>query len=136
MSLVFNLTTRLPVNFNLCLILTDVHAIAWPGSQHALAVSLKSVPNTLSDDAHATMDKAVLKAIKRPPPEDCYLLTVIVIYSDGLLDPKYINTKNAMVLLEDNQQFVEMLEVAWGRRQFRDIRNLGAVSVQFGRNPS
>jgi hypothetical protein len=112
----------------------DVHAIAWPGSQH-IAVSLKSVPNTLSDEAHATMDKAVVKGLEGPPPK-VYLLCLIVAHSDGLLDPKYEVIRNSMALVEGNPQLAEMLGVTWGKRQFRDIRNLGAVSVQFGRNPS
>jgi hypothetical protein len=129
MFLLFNLMTRLLVNFNLCLILTDVHAIAWPGAQRTLVVSLKSVPNTLSDEAHAAMDEAVVKAIKKPPPEDSLLLMAIVAHSEGLLDPKYKDIDNATAFVEENQQLVEMLEVAWQKRQFRDIRNLGAVSV-------
>lgn len=75
------------------------------------------------------MDKAVLKAIKKPPPEDCFLFSIIVTYSEGLLDPKYKTNEEAMALIEENPQLAEMLEVAWGKREFRDIRNLGVLSV-------
>ena len=89
-------------------------------------MSLKSVPNSLSDEAHTTMGSAVVKAIKKPPPED-YLLMTIVAHSDGLLHPKYNDIRHATALVENNQQLAEMLATAWEKRQFRDIRNLGAL---------
>jgi hypothetical protein len=123
-----NVTTRLLVNSNLCLILKDVlnHAIAWPGSPTG---SLKSVSDTLSDEAHAAMDKAVLKTIKSSLPDGYYLLMVIVAYSDGLLDQKYQFMSNSDALIDGNPQLDQMLQVAWRKRQFRAIRNLGTISV-------
>ena len=74
------------------------------------------------------MDKAVVKAIKKPP-QDSVLLLTIVAYSDGLLDPKYENIMNATALIEENTQLEKMLMDAWKKKKFRDIRNLGAISV-------
>ena len=121
------------VNLALCLIQITIHAIAWPGSA-TVETLLKSVPNTLSSEAHATLDLKVVNAIKKQPPEEAFLLWMIVSHSDGLLDPKYIDMSNAIALLEEEQQLTEMLNTAWGKRQFRDIRNLGVVIVQLRRS--
>jgi hypothetical protein len=129
-----NLTTRLLVNFNL--ILKDVlnHAIAWP-ARHTLAGSLKSVPNTLSDEAHVTMDKEVVEMITMGPHENWVLLLAIVAHSGGLLDSKY-DVMTTTALIKGNPQLAQMLQVAWGKSQFGDIRNLSAVSVYLRQNPS
>jgi hypothetical protein len=71
-------------------ILMDIHVTAWPGTPRILAMSLKSVPDFLTDEDHARMDEAVKEAMENWPIVDVLLLGEIVARSEGHLDQKLI----------------------------------------------
>jgi hypothetical protein len=111
----------------------DIHVTAWPGTPRILAMSLKSVPDFLTDEDHARMDEAVKEAMENWPIVDVLLLGEIVARSEGQLNQKYKEIDNVKALIKENPELSKMLKTAWEKRQFRDIRNLGAISVKLWR---
>jgi hypothetical protein len=105
-----------------------------------LAMPLKYVPNTLDDAAHALLDQAVLNMAEAlldqavlnmaedGPPPPLILLTIIST-SKGLLDPKYNDAGNATALLKGYPELRDKLKAAWAARSFKEIRNLGVMSI-------
>ena len=102
-----------------------------PSAKYTLETTLKAVPNDLDDDTHARLDKSVLETADYDPstlPTAGFLLVTIVANSEGKLDPKYENTRNAKALLEEHPGLMGKLKEAWAARSFREIRNLSELS--------
>ena len=94
---------------------------------------LEQFPNHFDDATHHELDRAVDKAASNwpsglllSPLQYCALLTRIVKYSKGDLDPKYIDVDDAGALINTYGELQDMLSSAWEQRAYREIRNLGA----------
>jgi hypothetical protein len=95
-------------------------------------MTLEVVPNLLTDATHARLDGEVIRVTEDPPwcsILPIMLLATIVSTSEGLLNPKYGNNPNASALLHDQPDLVEKLRLAWKDKSFKEIRNLGEISV-------
>jgi len=93
---------------------------------------LKVVLNTLDDAAHARLDVEVFQATKYDPSNNLaasILLNAITSTSKGLLDPKYAHGQKALALLEEYPELMDKLQVAWAANSFKEIRNLGVISI-------
>jgi hypothetical protein len=112
-------------------LILDPHAIAWPTTRHKLATPLETVIDGLSDAVHRRQDEKVLKIVTKitsdPFPSPIILLTTIVQFSEGLLDPNYKEFSEASGLIEAHPQLAQHLEAAWQAKSFRNIRNLSAT---------
>jgi len=106
-----------------------------PATRHRTSMPLEAVTNDLDDDTHARLDEAVTACgVSRydpsnPPFASLFLLSTIVSTSEGLLDPKYKETLNAMNLLAEHPDLMEKLSHAWKLGRFKDIRNLSAIWI-------
>ena len=87
------------------------------------------VPDNLQvDDAtHSRMDDEILQGFPAPPTTAAIaatLLSTIVSFSDGRLEPKYKDIREAKALLAKHPALKELLQEAWTSKTFRVIRNL------------
>ncbi|KAH7918081.1 hypothetical protein BV22DRAFT_1134873 [Leucogyrophana mollusca] len=76
---------------------------------------------------HKSLDDAVLGLRDEPTTVNMarYLLMVIVDKSDGTLDARHAFLNAADELLNQHEELIGMLQAAWRKRSFKDIRNLG-----------
>jgi hypothetical protein len=92
--------------------------------------TLETVTDNLSDEKHHLLDVEVLDnpAIQEPSKllAASFLLTRIVLTSEGRLDPKYGDLPNAIDFLQNNCKLIDMLNTAWAGSTFRNIRNLSS----------
>ena len=70
-------------------------------------------------------DKQVLTLMDGEPYSPRYLLRAIVTLSKGKLDPKYEDMRNAKVILEATPLLKSLLNAAWDKKSFQEIRDLG-----------
>ncbi|KAH7917774.1 hypothetical protein BV22DRAFT_1135131 [Leucogyrophana mollusca] len=83
--------------------------------------------NQLDDATHKSLDDAVLSEVDEPTTKSkaCWLLMIIVDKSNGTLDPRYTTgVAAARELLNQHEELLGMLQAAWHKRSFKDIRNL------------
>ena|ERR1700728_495568 len=106
---------------------TDSEAAEPSSSRLKFHPSLEHVPNVLDDATHARLDKTVVEFFEDEPKPLWPLLSIIVSYSRGLLDPSYRDYKNANALLQDFPALKELLNKAWRDQKFKDIRNLSTT---------
>lgn len=92
-------------------------------------MSLETVPDFFDDTAHQELDRMVNKAAESDalvmPNLGFLLLYHIVVHSNGDLDPKYLDNKQARLLINRYGALQDMLSSAWARKSYREIRNLG-----------
>ncbi|KAH7920460.1 hypothetical protein BV22DRAFT_1133047 [Leucogyrophana mollusca] len=83
--------------------------------------------NELDDATRKSLDDAVLNLRGGPTAVDMAgaLLMVIIDKSNGSLDARRAPINAAGELLNQHEELPGMLQAAWRKRSFRDIRNLG-----------
>ncbi|KAI5984772.1 hypothetical protein EDC04DRAFT_2615605 [Pisolithus marmoratus] len=98
-------------------------------------MTLSSIPTSLDDATHEALDQQVnefvLPFIGAEPTGRCldyvFLLTVVVGFSSGTLDPLYTSPLTVPSLIERQPGLESMLHTAWSNKTYRDIRNLEDV---------
>ena len=98
---------------------------------------LESLPDRLDDATHDELDKAVEQAVEDDLADGSdlgsslqyvALLNAIVAHSKGM-DRKYLDMKEAKKLIKTHGELGAMLDSAWKRKSYREIRNLGACLI-------
>ena len=104
-------------------------------------MTLKTLPNRLSDATHAEMDARVHDTCIGSGVDavDSYLsagflLTKIVGHYSDHLDSRFSNIDNALVLLREQPDLMDLLKMAWEQKSFKDVRNLSPSCLQIPRN--
>ena len=104
-------------------------------------MTLKTLPNRLSDATHAEMDARVHDTCIGLGVDTVdsnwvagVLLTSIVGHSSDHLDSRFSNIENALVLLREEPDLMDLLRMAWEKKSFKNVRNLSPCCLQIPRN--
>jgi hypothetical protein len=96
-------------------------------------MTLETLPNRLSDDSHQQQDTQAYAATLRlgVRVQDVLgistagiLLSELVFASVGQLDSRFGQLENAVQIVDGTPDLLDLLNVAWQKREFRDVRNL------------
>ncbi|KAH7925110.1 hypothetical protein BV22DRAFT_1129298 [Leucogyrophana mollusca] len=89
--------------------------------------NLAFAENELDDATHKSLDDAVLSESGEPSNMivAAPLLLDIIEKSNGTLDTRHASLRAVRELLNQHEELLGMLQAAWRKRSFRDIRNLG-----------
>jgi hypothetical protein len=96
-------------------------------------MTLEILPNRLSDQIHEELDARAYKATSGLGVGDkdtlgtttaALLLTEIVSASAHRLDSRLGLLRNAVKIVDEKPELLELLNIAWQRKAFRDVRNL------------
>ena len=95
---------------------------------------LKTLPDRFDAATHHELDRAVDQAVEEDLGSASVLssnlqyyalLYAIIGRSNGDLDSKYLDLKQAKKLINTHGELREMLDSAWKNKSYREIRNLG-----------
>ena len=97
---------------------------------------LESLPDRFDDATHGKLDKAVNETVEEDitDAEDlsvrdhAHLLSAIIEHCDDL-DNKYIGPGQGKTLIKTHGEIRAMLDSAWKRKSYREIRNLGVCLI-------
>ena len=99
---------------------------------------LESLPDRLDDATHGKLDKAVNESVEEDiadtDSEDlsardhAQLLSAIIEHCDNL-DSKYVGLGQTKKLIKTHGELRAMLDSAWKRKSYREIRNLGVCLI-------
>jgi len=100
-------------------------------TQQDMSQFFEFVADDLDDAAHRRMDEELIQYCSSPSTLNAAasLLSIIVALSNGRLESKYLNPREAHALLEAHPALLELLREAWDSKTFRAIRNLSKLSL-------